>query len=136
MQAEIGFEVHIALDVEQALEKITAELKKEGFGVLTKIDVRQTLKEKLGEEFRPYWILGACNPPLAHQALSADARVGLMLPCNLTLEENPAGGSIVRIANPEIMIQMGDWSDNPALQPVAKEAYARLERVARALEKN
>jgi uncharacterized protein (DUF302 family) len=130
----LAFEVHLDLNPEQALERIIAELKVEGFGVLTRIDVKQTMKEKLDQEFRPYWILGACNPPLALKALSADASIGLMLPCNVTLEEDSSGKSIARIVNPEIMIQLGDWEKILALKEVAQEAHARLSRVALALQ--
>jgi uncharacterized protein (DUF302 family) len=133
MSQEIGFEVKIDLPYELAVEKVIAALKAEGFGVLTRIDVRATLKEKLGEDFRPYVILGACNPPLAHKALSQDAVVGLMLPCNVTVEEDPAGGSITRIANPEMMMTVGTLQDNPALLEVAQAARSKLERVAEAL---
>ena len=110
-----------------------AALKTEGFGVLTRIDVRATMKEKLGEDFRPYVILGACNPPLAHKALSAEPLMGLMLPCNVTVEEDPAGGSLARLVNPEIMLLAGSLRDNEALRQVAQEAKVRLERVASAL---
>ncbi|MEW5872589.1 MAG: DUF302 domain-containing protein [Chloroflexota bacterium] len=133
MTMELGFEIHLNLPYEEAIEKVTAALKSEGFGVLTRIDVKATLKEKLGQDFRPYAILGACNPPLAHQALSADASVGLMLPCNVTVESDLQGGSIVRVANPEVMMQVGSLGDNPELRQVAEAARARLERVAQAL---
>lgn len=133
MSEELGFEVYLDSSYEQALEKVTAALKTEGFGVLTRIDVKATFKEKLGEDFRPYAILGACNPPLAHRALSVDPLVGLMLPCNVTVEENPAGGAIVRIANPDLMMQAGSLNGQPGLVNVAQEARARLERVAEKL---
>ncbi len=133
MSQEIGFEIRLDMPYEEALEKVIAALKAEGFGVLTRIDVRATLKEKLGEDFRPYVILGACNPPLAHRALSQDQDVGLMLPCNVTVEENPRGGSIARIANPEMMLTVGSLQDNPTLLEVAQQAKSRLERVAAAL---
>lgn len=133
MTQEIGFEIKLDLPYEEAVEKVITSLKNEGFGVLTRIDVRATLKEKLDEDFRPYVILGACNPPLAHRALSVDAVVGLMLPCNVTVEQDPAGGSIARIANPEMMMMVGTLQDNPALIEVAKQAKAKLERVAEAL---
>jgi uncharacterized protein (DUF302 family) len=133
MTNEIGFEVRMEEAFEQAVEKVITALKAEGFGVLTSIDVKATLKEKLGEDFRPYIILGACNPPLAHRALSTDAVVGLMLPCNVTVEAALDGGSIVRIANPEMMMTVGTLEENPALREVAGEARARLERVAAAL---
>jgi len=133
MTEQLGFEVQMGLPYEAALEAVTAALKVEGFGVLTRIDVRATLKEKLGAEFRPYAILGACNPPLAQRALSIDGWVGLMLPCNVTVEEVPQGGSVVRIANPVMMMQAGEWQGNERLGEVATEARARLERVAAAL---
>lgn len=133
MIEEIGFEVHLAQPYEAALEKVIAALKVEGFGVLTRIDVKATLKEKLDVNFRPYTILGACNPPLAHRALSQDAISGLLLPCNVTVEEDLQGTSIVRLANPEAMLAVGDLESDPILLEVAQEARARLERVAEAL---
>jgi uncharacterized protein (DUF302 family) len=133
MTEEIGFEVHIAQPYETALERAIAALKEEGFGVLTRIDVKATFKEKLDVDFRPYTILGACNPPLAHRALSQDAIAGLMLPCNVTVEEDPQGESIVRLANPEAMLTVGELESDPILLEVAREARARMERVAEAL---
>lgn len=133
MSEEIGFEVQLPAGYEEALDRVIAALKLEGFGVLTKIDVRATLKEKLGEEFRSYAILGACNPPLAHRALKTDPVVGLMLPCNVTVEADETGGAIVRIANPELMMQAGSLQANQELKEVATEARIRLERVARSL---
>jgi uncharacterized protein (DUF302 family) len=133
MAEELGYEVYLEQPYEEALEKVIAALKAEGFGVLTRIDVRATMQEKLGVDFRPYSILGACNPPLAHRALSADSTVGLMLPCNVTVEANSQGGSIVRIANPETMLKVGALGGNATLQEVSKEANARLKRVAEAL---
>jgi len=130
---ELGFEIRLGLPYEAALEAVTAALKVEGFGVLTRIDVRATLKEKIGQDFRPYAILGACNPPLAHRALSSDSWVGLMLPCNVTVEAEAQGGAVVRIANPEMMMQAGGLKGNQVLQEVAIEARARLERVTEAL---
>lgn len=133
MTQEIGFEVHLDLAYEAALEKVIAALKSEGFGVLTRIDVQATLKEKLGEDFRPYSILGACNPALAHRALQTDPVVGLMLPCNVTVEADPLGGSLARIANPEMMLAVGVLENNETLQEVATTARIKLERVAEAL---
>ena len=130
---EMGFEVHLDLPYEAAVDKVVAALKIEGFGVLTRIDVRATMKEKLGEDFRPYVILGACNPPLAYKALSADPLMGLMLPCNVTVEADPQGGSLARLVNPETMLATGDLRQNESLRAVAEEARARLERVACAL---
>jgi len=134
MNDEMGFEIFLNSAYDQALEKVTAALKQEGFGVLTKIDVQATMKEKLGADFRPYAILGACNPPLAHKALSSEAIVGLMLPCNVTVEANPTGqGSIVRIVNPKAMMQMGSLGENEALRDVSEQATLRLKRVAELL---
>jgi uncharacterized protein (DUF302 family) len=133
MTQEIGFEVHLDLPYEAALEKVIAALKAEGFGVLTRIDVQATLKEKLGEDFRPYVILGACNPSLAHRALQTDPVVGLMLPCNVTVEADPHGGSLARIANPEMMMTVGSLEGNSSLLEVAGLAREKLERVAEAL---
>jgi uncharacterized protein (DUF302 family) len=136
MSDELGFEVQLSDDYEAALEKVIAALKAEGFGVLTRIDVQATMKEKLGADFRPYAILGACNPPLAHQALSSDGVVGLMLPCNVTVEANPAGsGTIVCIANPAAMLQIGTLAENAALVEVSAQAKTRLQRVATALQR-
>jgi len=133
MATEIGFEVQMKEPYEEAVEKVIAALKEQGFGVLTIIDVKATMKEKLGEDFRPYVILGACNPPLAHKALVTDPVVGVMLPCNVTVEENPQGGAITRIANPEVMMTVGALQKNQSIMEVAQEARARLENVARAL---
>lgn len=133
MTEEIGFEVRIDQPYEAVLEKVVAALKVEGFGVLTRIDVKTTLKEKINADFRPYIILGACNPPLAHRALSQDAVAGLLLPCNITVEEETEGKSVVRLANPEAMLTIGNLEGDPVLLEVAQEARARLERVAEAL---
>jgi uncharacterized protein (DUF302 family) len=133
MTTEIGFEVNMQGPFDVAVEKVKAALKEQGFGVLTQIDVKVTMKEKLDEDFRPYIILGACNPPLAHKALTIDPVVGMMLPCNVTVEENPGGGVITRIVNPEVMMTVGALQENQAIIEVAQEARARLENVARAL---
>jgi len=130
---ELGFEVHLESSFEEAVNNVIAALKVEGFGVLTRIDVKKIMREKLGEEFRPYAIIGACNPPLAHRALSTDSVVGLMLPCNVTVEADPRGGSLVRLANPEMMMQVGNLENNLSLREVATEARTRLESVTKAL---
>jgi len=133
MENQIGFHIPLKVSYEQAVTAATDALKAEGFGVLTRIDIQATFKEKLGADFRPYTILGACNPPLSHRALSADPEVGLMLPCNVTVESDDAGSSIVRIANPDAMLTIGPLGANPVLVDVAKQARARLERVAQSL---
>jgi len=127
--ANYALRARLALAYEQAVERVTAALKEEGFGVLTEIDVKATLKKKLGADFRKYVILGACNPPLAHQSLNAELDVGLLLPCNVIVYEDN-GGSVVSIVDP---ISMLGVIENPKLEPVAREAQARLQRVIKAL---
>lgn len=126
----LSFDTKINKPFENAIDDVTAALKQEGFGVLTRIDVKATLKEKLGEDFRPYVILGACNPHLAHQALNADGSVGVMLPCNVTVEALQDNESVVRIANPEFILGAGDLSRNPVLINVARQATEKLRRVS------
>lgn len=132
--AAISFEVHMDQPFDKTIERLTAALKEESFGILTRIDVHTTLKEKLGKDFRQYAIIGACNPPLAYRALEHQAEVGLMLPCNITVEEDPEGGSIVRIGDPGAMLKGFGMQKDPVLAEVGAEARNRLERVARALE--
>jgi uncharacterized protein (DUF302 family) len=134
MSQPLTFQVSITDPYDAAVEKVTAALEAEGFGVLTSIDVKATLKEKLDADFRPYIILGACNPPLAQQALLSDPLVGLLLPCNVTVEE-AAHGSLVSIINPEAMLGVSPLSANKQIGEVAAEARIRLERVAAALKK-
>lgn len=129
-ERSLGFGLELPLSYEQAVERVTSALKEQGFGVLTTIDVKATLQEKLGEEFRPYTILGACNPPLAYRALSADLEIGLMLPCNVVVYEVEPGRSRVEFLDPETALGI---LGNDTLQPVAREAKARLERVAETL---
>jgi uncharacterized protein (DUF302 family) len=125
-----AYRAELDLPYEQAVEKVTAALKQEGFGVLTEIDVKATLKQKLDADFRKYVILGACNPPLAHQALTAELELGLLLPCNVIVyEEN--GGSVVSIVDPISMLGVVESRD---LEPVADEARTRLKRVVEALK--
>jgi len=126
---DYAFRTRLNLPYEQAVEKVTAALKDEGFGVLTEIDVKATLKKKLNVNFRRYVILGACNPPLAHQALTVEMEIGLLLPCNVIVYEED-GGSMVSIVDP---ISMLGVVENPELNPVADEARSRLQRVIEAL---
>lgn len=120
----------LAMPIADALDATTAALKAEGFGVLTTIDVRATLQEKLGESFDPYLILGACNPKLAHAALSTDSDIGLFLPCNVVLHERD-GVTDVAIVDPSAMLAAA--VGRPELEFVAAEATAKLQRVAEAL---
>ncbi|MCP4415529.1 MAG: DUF302 domain-containing protein [Chloroflexi bacterium] len=127
---DYGFHVQVNLPYEQAIEKVTAALKTEGFGVLTEIDVKATFKKKLDVDFRKYVILGACNPILANQALNAELGIGLLLPCNVIVYDDENGGAVVSIIDPLIMMGM---VDNPNLGAVANEAYGRLQRVSNAI---
>ena len=136
MVDSIGFEVEMKQNYEDAVELVKNALKTEGFGVLTEIDVKATLKKKLDTDFRPYVILGACNPPLAYQALSSQSEVGMMLPCNVTVEENDDGGSTVRILDPKIMMSVGNFGENALLGDVAAKAYEKLSRVVESLQSN
>ena len=128
---DYGMRTRVSAPYEQAVAQVTAALKAEGFGVLTTIDVQATLKQKLDVDFRRYVILGACNPPLAHRALSTELEIGLLLPCNVIVYEAEDGaGSVVSIVDPHVMLGTGI---NPSLGPVADEAAARLRRVLAAL---
>ncbi|MFZ1863293.1 MAG: DUF302 domain-containing protein [Polyangiales bacterium] len=111
------------VSVEQALDKVSAALKENGFGVLTKIDVKETLKKKLDVDFRPYVILGACNPKLAHKALQADPSIGLLLPCNVVIQESE-GGALVSFADPKAMFEL---VENAPIEGVADEARRLLQ---------
>jgi uncharacterized protein (DUF302 family) len=133
MSEEIGIEVRVNHSFQETLELIQEALKVEGFGVLTSIDVQTTMKEKLDIDFRPYTILGACNPALAHRVLTQDAVAGLLLPCNITVEADTDASSIVRIANPEVILAVGSLEQNEEVSAVAHEARLRLERVAEAM---
>jgi len=131
-QTQIGITVHLNTDFESALQRVTDALKAEGFGVLTEIDVKETLKKKLDVDFRPYKILGACNPPLAHRALTAAPQIGLLLPCNVTVAQNDDGTVDVSLVDP---IGMLGLVKSEELESVAQEARVRLERTAEALRK-
>jgi uncharacterized protein (DUF302 family) len=123
--------VEVGLPYEEAVARARAALAKEGFGVLTEIDVRQTLKNKLDVDFRPYVILGACNPTLAHRALTAEREIGLLLPCNVIVYagETP-GRSVVTALDPVAQLRL---AGRPDLEPLAREVRQRLERVLAAL---
>jgi uncharacterized protein (DUF302 family) len=113
----------VALPYGEAVERVKAALKEQGFGVLTEIDVRQTLKEKRGIDFRPYVILGACNPPLAERALTAEPDIGLLLPCNVVVYEAD-GGSVIEAMDPEPVLGL---VRKPELEPLAHEVKQRLQ---------
>ncbi len=130
MVPDIGIRAVLSVPYEQAVQRVTEALKVEGFGVLTEIDVQDTLKQKIGADFRRYVILGACNPALAHRALSADLDVGLLLPCNVVVYEE-GGRSVVVAVDPLAML--GVLAGNPGVADVAREARAKLERVTASL---
>ncbi len=127
----LGFQVRVKTDFETAQQWVAEALKTEGFGVLTEIDVKSTIKQKLGEDFRPYKILGACNPKLAHRALTTAPMVGLLLPCNVTVEQADAETVLVSLVDPMMMLGVVQDAE---LESIAEEAHARLSRVAAILE--
>ena len=130
MSTDLGLRVTLAVPYEEAIEQATAALKEEGFGVLTEIDVKATLKKKLDADFRRYVILGACNPKLAYRALQIELDLGLLLPCNVIVYETDEGQSVVSIIDP---ISMMSVVVNESLQEVASQARERLTRVTQKL---
>ena len=132
-EGRYGLRVVMPLAYEQAVERTTEALRAEGFGVLTTIDVKHTLKQKLDREFRKYVILGACNPPLADRALHAELEIGLLLPCNVIVYETEPGRTAVAAMAP--IAALGIVGENSELQIVAREADQRLRRVLTSLDK-
>jgi uncharacterized protein (DUF302 family) len=130
-QQSLGLTVQLETDFETAIARVTEALKAEGFGVLTQIDVQATFKAKLDVDFRPYRILGACNPTLAHRALTAAPEVGLLLPCNVTVSQADDGQVQVSIVDPLTMLGV---AVQEVLEPIAEEAAERLARVVAALQ--
>ena len=120
----------VKFSYEDAINKVTEELKKEGFGILTEIDVKETLKKKIDVDFRKYKILGACNPPLAYKALSAEENIGVMLPCNVIVQEKPDGTVQVSAINPMVAMQS---VGNENLKEVASQVSAKLKKVVDSL---
>jgi uncharacterized protein (DUF302 family) len=125
-----GFGKTVALGFDEAVQRVTQELAKEGFGILTEIDVQATLKKKLGHDMPPYRILGACNPPFAHQALTAEPQIGLLLPCNVVVRQDAGGKVNVEFMDPEAVLQL---VGRPEVEPIAAEVKGRLMRVLAAL---
>lgn len=120
---QYGFSKTVDLSFEQTIEKVTEELKKEGFGVLTTIDVKETLKKKIDVDFKKYTILGACNPPIAHKALQTEEEIGLLLPCNVIVYEKD-NQTKVSMFNPMLMTNV---VDNEQMEPIAKEVKEKLQ---------
>jgi len=121
-----GFSTTVGLPYDEAVARVREELAKEGFGILTEIDIRATLKNKLDVDFRPYVILGACNPPLAHRALSAEPDIGVLLPCNVVVyAAAETGKSTITAMDPEAALAL---ADNDAIAPLAREVKERLWR--------
>jgi uncharacterized protein (DUF302 family) len=129
MTTPYGFGTTLPVSYEEAIPRVKEALKAEGFGVLTEIDVRRTMHEKLGAEMEPYIILGACNPPLAHRALEQELDIGLLLPCNVVVRAE-GKGSRVEVADPQAMLGI---VGNEELNTVADEAKRRLQRVVASL---
>jgi uncharacterized protein (DUF302 family) len=132
-QTPYGLRVQVPVGYDEAVQKATTALKEEGFGVLTTIDVKETLKQKLDVDFRRYVILGACNPPLAHRALESEIDIGLLLPCNVVVYEDGPGNSVVAALAPLSMVAL--VGDNPGIAAVAREADDRLRRALTLLER-
>jgi uncharacterized protein (DUF302 family) len=131
MSNQLGMKAVLSTSFDDAIEKTTLALKAEGFGVLTRIDVDTTFKEKLNADFRRYVILGACNPPLAHRALSANADVGLLLPCNVTVQEEHGQITVTAVDPEQMLSALGAEAEIAA---VAAEAKARLQRMVASLK--
>lgn len=130
MTTSLGMVVQLDAPFDATLNRTREALKTEGFGILTEVDMQAAFKEKLGRDFRPYVILGACNPPLAYSALSADPEVGLLLPCTVTVEAGANGGTVVRLVDPVRLMAMSALGASPVLGRVATDARERLQRVA------
>lgn len=135
MSKPLGFNVELPLSFDAAVTRVREALTREGFGVLTEIDLRAAFREKLGRDFRPYMILGACNPPLAFDAITADPSVGLLLPCNVTVEWIADGRTGVRLTDPEALLSTVALQGAPQLTSVAHDARNRMQRVADSLSK-
>ena len=127
---DYGFTTTIPGPFDTVVQRVFEELKAEGFGVLSDIDLQKAMKEKLGKDIAPHRILGACNPPLAYKALQSEVDIGLLLPCNVTVRQGEGDDVIVGFLNPDLMVQL---TENPAMREVAEDASARLRRVRDAL---
>jgi uncharacterized protein (DUF302 family) len=127
---DYGIAIRVRAPFAETVDRVRDALKAQGFGVLTEIDVQATLRDRLGEDMEPYLILGACNPPLAHRALAADRRIGLLLPCNVVVRAE-AGQTVIEALDPQAMVAV---AGKASLQPVADEAAARLQAALDSLQ--
>lgn len=125
-----GSHIRLQADFDTAVQKVTAALKEQGFGVLSDIDIQKAMKEKLGVDMPPYRILGACNPPLAHRAIQAEPEIGLLLPCNVTVRQTDEGDISVGFLDPQMMVGL---TGNDRIREVADDASTRLNRARDAL---
>jgi uncharacterized protein (DUF302 family) len=130
MATKYTFGKPVEMRFDEAVERVTTELAKEGFGVLTEIDVAATLKRKLGKDMRPYKILGACNPQFAHRALAAEPEIGALLPCNVVVREDQSGKIIVEMMDPQAVMELVDQAE---IGKIAADVRTRLERVVAAM---
>ncbi len=130
---EMSTDITLSGSMDEVIDNVTAALKEQGFGILTRIDVDTTLKTKIDVDFRPYVILGACNPVLAHQALLARPDVGLMLPCNVVVDQVAEGSCLVRFIDPAAMMSFGDLGNDKALVSIGSQAAEKIAKVAASL---
>jgi uncharacterized protein (DUF302 family) len=133
MSTPLGFNLELPLPFDAAAARVREALRQQGFGILTEIDLNAAFREKLGRDFRPYLILGACNPALAFNAISADPSVGLLLPCNVTVERIDDARTGVRLTDPEVLLSAVAREGAPELDSVARDARARMLKVAESL---
>lgn len=133
MDESIVFETHLPVNYEKAINAVEDAFKQEGYGVMTHIDAQATLKEKLNVDFRPFSIFGVCNPTLAHRLLKVEPKMGLVLPCKVTVEAADDDESIVRIIHPKNIVVLA-IGDDPEIEKVAREAEASIRQVVRKLE--
>lgn len=133
-RANVRGEISARIGFNDAVDRVKEALTQEGFGILTEIDLQATFREKLGREFRPYVILGPCNPPLAFSAINADSAVGLLLPCNVTVESVSENWAMVQLTNPEALLSTATGA-SPSLAAVARDASERMARVADTLKR-
>ena len=133
MTQDLGFDIELPSGFSEAIDQVKDALKQQGFGILTEIDLQAAFREKLGREFRPYIILGACNPPLAFSAVTANPAVGLLLPCNVTIESIGEHRTMVRLTNPEVLLATAALEASPELTNIARDASERMGRVTATL---